>query len=78
MVHMYKCSLVKSSFGCTLQGETLHPPVVLLTVVLVEGQRLLLGWTIDVGLVFQQLLDAQQNLLDGYVGLPVFLFVQNR
>ena len=58
-------------------SEVLDPADVLLVVALVEGQRLLLGGTVDVGLVLQQLLDACQQGLDGHVRLPVLLLVQD-
>ena len=33
---------------------------------------------LDIGLVVEQLLDAEQDLLDGDVRLPVLLFVEDR
>ena len=37
----------------------------------------MLGWALDIWLVFQQFLDAEQDLFDGDVRLPIFLVIQN-
>ena len=43
----------------------------------VEVAGLVLGGALDVGLVFDELLDAQEDLLDGYAALPVLLLVKD-
>lgn len=68
---------ISRPFLLGVQGKDLHLLDVYFPVVLVESQGLLLGWALDVGLVLQQLLDPQQNLLHCDVRLPVFLFIQN-
>jgi hypothetical protein len=55
----------------------LHLFDILLAVVLVESQWLLLGRTLNIGLILQQLLDAEQDLFDGDVRLPVLLLIQD-
>ena len=70
--------VMKSGAFFTIFGsKSSHLAEVLFPVVFVELQRLLLGWAINVWLVFDQLLDSKQDLLDSYVRLPVFLLVQN-
>ena len=50
---------------------------IFLPVCFVEGERFLLGWALNIGFVFQQFLNAKQNLFDGNVWLPIFLVVEN-
>ena len=38
---------------------------------------LILGWALDVGLILHELLDAQQDLLDGDAALPVLLVIED-
>lgn len=45
-------------------GECLDSTQVLLEIVFVEGQGLLLRRAVDIGLVFEQFLDPQQQCLD--------------
>jgi|688.fasta_scaffold185460_2 hypothetical protein len=51
---------------------------VFLSIILVERKGLLLGRAVDIGLILQELLHSEQNLLDCYVWLPVLLFIENR
>lgn len=65
-----------SSFLLVTQSEGLHFLYVLLSVILVQSKRLLLGRTLYVRLIFQQFLYSQQYLLDCNVWLPILLFIQ--
>ena len=65
------------SFGLILGGEVLHLLDILFAVVLVEVQGFLLCGTLNVGLIVDQFLDAQQDLFHCYVGLPVFFIVED-
>ena len=58
-------------------GEFLDVFLVGGAVGLVELKWVLLGGAFDVGLVLQQFLDAQEDGLDGDVGLPVLLVVED-
>ena len=59
-------------------GEFLDIFLVGGSVGLVEREGVLLGGAFDVGLILQQLLDAQEDGLDRDVGLPVLLVVEDR
>ena len=58
-------------------GKNLHFTYILFPVVLVQIQWLLLGGTLNVWFILQQLLNPQQNGSHSDVGLPVFLLVQD-
>lgn len=67
-----------ASFLFAVEGEGFYLFDVLFLVVFVEAEGLLLSWAFDVRLVLEQLLDAEQDLLDCDVRLPVLLLVENR
>ena len=67
-----------SSLFLAAYRKHLHLLNVLLPVVLVQSQWLLLSRTLDVGLILQQFLNPQQNLLHRNVRLPILLLIQNR
>lgn len=69
---------IGSPFFLTVQSKRLDPLHIFFFVVFVQSQRLLLGWAINIWLVFQQFLNSQQNLLHRYMGLPVFFLVEDR
>ena len=66
-----------SSFSGILAGEVLDLFQVLLFVGLIEFERFLLSWAIEVWLLLQKLLNAQQNRLHTDARLPVFLLVED-
>lgn len=53
-------------------------PDVFFPVAFVQVQRLLLGRAFNIWLILDQLLDAQQDLLDRNVRFPVLLVVEDR
>lgn len=59
-------------------GERFHSSVILLPIRFVYVQRLHLRRALNVGLILQQLLNSQQDLLYRYVRLPVLFIIQNR
>ncbi len=76
----FLCFFSFSSLGCwpALGCKWSCSFKVLLFVILVHVQRFLLCWAVNVRLIFQQLLDSQQNLLHCDVRLPVLFVIQDR
>jgi hypothetical protein len=69
--------LGRSSGGGVVADQTANPLLVLGAILLKQVVRLCLGRRLGVRVV-KEVLDAQQDLLDGDGGLPCLLLVENR